>query len=159
MHWWRLAHCAPSHVGVGFDSGPHSGTDSGTCRHDAGRHETRGQGGRGSLGVRRPLRFLAWKLELDDEQLAEVARILAELKTERAQGEVDRARRAAAFADAVAGASFDRERAAGGAALHVAEAERLREVALAALAALHAALDEDQRRTLATLIRSGSFAL
>ena len=42
------------------------------------------------FGVRRPLRFLAHKLELDDRQIGELARILDELKTERAQAEVDR---------------------------------------------------------------------
>src|SRR5258706_12358795 len=40
-----------------------------------------------SFGVRRPLRFLAWKLELDEKQTVELAKVLAELKTERAQAE------------------------------------------------------------------------
>jgi len=41
--------------------------------------------GGGAFGVRRPLRFLAYKLELDERQVSELARILDELKTERAQ--------------------------------------------------------------------------
>src|SRR5216684_1996446 len=40
--------------------------------------------GGGPFGVRRPLRFLAWKLGLDDPQIAELAAILDTLKTERA---------------------------------------------------------------------------
>ena len=45
-----------------------------------------GQPGFGSgWGVRRPLRFLAHKLGLDQKQIAELARILDELKIERAQ--------------------------------------------------------------------------
>jgi hypothetical protein len=36
------------------------------------------------------VRFLAYKLELDERQVGELARILDELKTERAQAEVDR---------------------------------------------------------------------
>ena len=80
MRWWRLAGCGPSYSYAGAGCGPSP------RRHE--RLETRGHtaSGSGSLGVRRPLRFLAWKLELDDEQLGEVAKILGELKTERAQG-------------------------------------------------------------------------
>src|SRR5947209_4344037 len=79
------------------------------------------------LGVRRPLRFLAHKLELDERQVTELARILNELKTERAQGEVDRRRTLAAFADAVAGEQFDAAKAAEGGGLRVQSAERLRD--------------------------------
>jgi len=69
-------------------------------------------GSGGSFGVRRPLRFLAWKLELDEAQVAELAKILDELKTERAQAAVDARRTVAAFADAIAGEQFADARAA-----------------------------------------------
>src|SRR5712691_5167146 len=65
----------------------------------------------GGFGVRRPLRFLAHKLDLDDRQVAELARVLDELKTERAQAEVDRRRTMAAFADALTGDAFDAAKA------------------------------------------------
>ncbi len=52
------------------------------------------------FGVRRPLRFLAYKLELDEQQVAELAKILDELKTERAQASVDDRRSLADFAEA-----------------------------------------------------------
>src|SRR5262245_1345261 len=65
------------------------------------------EGGGGGLGVRRPLRFLMHKLDLDEKQITELARILNELKTERAQAEVDRQRTIAAFADALSGDTFD----------------------------------------------------
>jgi Spy/CpxP family protein refolding chaperone len=151
MRWWRLAGCEPSVAWAGCGPSPR--------RHAT--HETRGHAGSGSgaLGVRRPLRFLAWKLELDDEQLGELAKILGELKTERAQVDVDRARRLAAFADAVSAEPFDAGRAAEGAALRVAGAERLRGATLKALERLHALLTPDQRRTLAYLIRTGSVSL
>jgi len=49
--------------------------------------------------VRRPpLRFLAQRLNLDERQVRELARFLDELKTERAQAEVDRRRTLSAFA-------------------------------------------------------------
>src|SRR6266852_4606704 len=68
----------------------------------------------GGFGVRRPLRFLAHKLALNDRQVGELARILDELKTERAQAEVDRRRTLSAFADAVAGDTFDSAKAGEG---------------------------------------------
>src|ERR1051325_9072677 len=69
-------------------------------------HWTPGEEG-GGFGVRRPLRFLAWKLGLDERQMAELARILNELKTERAQGAVDDRRALTLLADAAAGDTFD----------------------------------------------------
>ena len=68
--------------------------------------------GGGPFGVRRPLRFLAYKLGLDEKQVAELARVLDELKTERAQAEVDNRRTLAEFADALAGEAFDAAKAA-----------------------------------------------
>ena len=123
--------------------------------------EMRGHGGHGHgrTGVRRPLRFLAWKLELEEEQLGEVAKILAELRTERAQGEVDHAKGLAALADAVAADQFDASRAAEGAAARVASAERMRSATVKALEGLHALLTPEQRRTLAYLIRTGAISL
>jgi len=115
--------------------------------------------GFGGFGVRRPLRFLSYKLELDERQVAELARILDELKTERAQAEVDRRRTLSAFADAVGGESFDQARAKEAADLRVATAERLRDAVTRALARIHALLRNDQRERLAYLIRTGVLAL
>ena len=109
--------------------------------------------------MRRPLRFLAYKLELDEKQVAELARILDELKTERAQAEVDRRRSLSGFADAVGGSTFDAGRAGEAAGLRVATAERLRTAITGSLAKLHALLDDDQRARLAYLIRTGVLAL
>lgn len=109
--------------------------------------------------MRRPLRFLAHKLELDDRQVAELAKVLDDLKTERAQAEVDRRRTVAAFADALAGAAFDRSRADEGGALRVQSAERLRDAVITALSKIHALLDHDQRARLAYLIRTGTLSL
>src|SRR5262245_21338721 len=151
MRWWRLAGCEPSYAGAGCGTSPHG--------HGRGmRMEMRGHGPHGGVGVRRPLRFLAWKLELDEDQLGELAKILAELKTERAQGEVDRAKRLAALADAVSAEAFDASRAAEGAALAVASAERMRSASVKALERLHALLEPDQRRALAYLIRTGAIS-
>jgi len=115
--------------------------------------------GGGGFGVRRPLRFLAHKLDLDDSQTAELARILDELKTERAQAEVDRRRTVSAFADALAGDSFDEARGEEGGTLRVRSAERLRDAVLKALRQIHAVLKPDQRTQLAYLIRTGTLTV
>ena len=110
--------------------------------------------GSAGLGVRRPLRYLAWKLDLTPEQLAATARILERLKIERAQAEVENRRSAAALADALEGDAFDGA-AASVAADHRADSARSVQKAVAtALADLHAALQPDQRRRLAMLIRT-----
>jgi Spy/CpxP family protein refolding chaperone len=113
----------------------------------------------GSFGVRRPLRFLAHKLDLDEKQIGELAKILDELKTERAQAEVDRRRTLTAFADALSGDAFDEAKAGEGGALRAKSAERVRDAVLKALHQIHGLLNAEQRVRLAYLIRTGTLAL
>jgi Spy/CpxP family protein refolding chaperone len=108
-----------------------------------------------SFGVRRPLRFLAWKLELDEKQTAELAKILGDLKTERAQADVEGRRAASALADIAAAPSFDLAKAKEATDLKVKGAERVGAALVDALARLHALLDPDQRERLAYLVRTG----
>ncbi len=110
---------------------------------------------RSAFGVRRPLRFLAHKLDLDDTQITALVRILDELKTERAQAEVDDRRSLAEFADAVAGEAFDAAKAASAGERRVQSAARVRETLIRALQEIHALLTPEQRQRLAYLIRSG----
>ena len=157
MHWWRsrqrAAECGPfAGYGPGSRWSEHPAPP--WARHWAAPPDP-GDLGAGAFGVRRPLRFLAYKLRLDDEQVAQLARILSELKTERAQAEVDSHRTLAAFADAVSGSTFDEQRAGEGATLRVKSAERLREVVVKALGSVHALLEPEQRERFAYLIRTG----
>jgi len=115
--------------------------------------------GAGAFGVRRPLRFLAHKLDLDERQIAELARILDELKTERAQAEVDQRRTISAFADALTGDAFDAGKATEGGHLRVKSAEKLRDAVLKALGQIHALLNAEQRGRLAYLIRTGTLVI
>jgi Spy/CpxP family protein refolding chaperone len=115
--------------------------------------------GGGPFGVRRPLRFLAWKLGLAEPQVAELATILNELKTERAQHEVDDRRSLTLLADAVAGESFDAAKATEAATLRVESARRLEEQVTKALGRIHAVLDPEQRGRIAYLMRSGGLAM
>jgi Spy/CpxP family protein refolding chaperone len=116
-------------------------------------------GGGGGFGVRRPLRFLAFKLELDEKQIAELARLLDEVKIERAQAEVDDRRTLSEFADALSGEVFDPVKAASGGDRRVATAQRLRDAVISCIQQLHAILNPEQRAKLAYLIRSGALAM
>ena len=153
---WRCARRAFARGGFGVwgGCGPHHRGGPG----DEGVDDDFGGGG-GGFGVRRPLRFLAHRLNLDERQIAELARILDELKTERAQAEVDRRRTVAAFADAVAGDAFDAAKAAEGGDLRVRSADRLRGAVVKALQQIHALLSAEQRTRLAYLMRSGALSL
>lgn len=159
MHWWsthhRRHHDWRSHAGCGSGGWrSQRDTEDWSERHAAPGEF--GDFGAGAFGVRRPLRFLAYKLRLDEHQVAELARILNVLKTERAQAEVDARRAMAGLADAVAGATFDPQAAGDAATVRVRSAERLRDAVLKALADLHTLLDPDQRARLAYLIRTGT---
>ncbi len=116
-------------------------------------------GGGGAFGVRRPLRFLAYRLNLNEAQVEELAKILDELKTERAQAAVDDRRVTSGFADALGLEQFDPLKAADAGALRVKSAERLRDAVLKALARMHAVLDSQQRAQLAYLIRTGTLSI
>jgi len=116
-------------------------------------------GGGGSFGVRRPLRFLAYRLNLNETQVEELAKILDELKTERAQAAVDDRRVTSGFADALGLDQFDAVKAAEAGALRVKSAERLRDAVLKALARMHGVLDSQQRAQLAYLIRTGTLSI
>lgn len=108
------------------------------------------------LGVRRPIRYLAYKLDLDEAQVRELATILDRLKTARAQGDVDDRRTTADLAGAMEAAEFDEAGARAALDERGRSAEQLRAETLATLRQLHRLLDPEQRRELAYLIRSGS---
>src|SRR5215831_12840161 len=159
MHraFWR--HAQRAFAGFG-SCGVWAGCGPGGRSWEGPAEEDYGEGfGGGGLGVRRPLRFLVHKLGLDERQAGELARILNELKTERAQAEVDRRRTMAAFADALAGDTFDAAKAGEGGELRVKSAERLREAVLKALQQIHAVLKPEQRVRLAYLIRTGRLVI
>ena len=114
-----------------------------------------GFGPGGGFGVRRPLRFLAHKLDLDEKQVMQLARILDELKTERAQAAVDDHRTLAEFADALSADPFDAAKATAAAQRRVESSQRLHATVVRSLEQIHAMLQPDQRLHLAHLIRAG----
>ena len=146
MYWWwkHAAH----------------GADMGGCGPGGGPPpEWRAFAERGAVGVRRPLRFLAMRLGLDEQQTREVARILDDLKTERAQASVDHRRMSAALADVLAAETFDAGAAAEAGTSRLHSAERMRQATVRALERLHGVLRPEQRATLAMLIRTGGVIL
>jgi Spy/CpxP family protein refolding chaperone len=109
----------------------------------------------GNFGVRRPLRFLAHKLDLDEGQIVQLAKILDELKTERAQGAVDERRTLAEFADALGGEQFDTAKAAAARDRRVESNQRISSTVVRSLEKIHAILNPEQRTRLAHMIRAG----
>jgi len=127
--------------------------------HTAHHHYWAGEEFAGGFGVRRPLRFLAWKLGLAEPQLEKFAALINELKTERAQAAVDDRRALTSLADAAAGETFDTAKAAEATKLRVESAARVQQRVVDALAAMHAVLDAEQRGRLAYLLRTGALVM
>lgn len=157
MAWWgarRASRCSPSFS--------HSCGPGPAARHEVHPHDMHHgdfDEGAGPFGVRRPLRFLAHKLGLDERQIAELARVLDDLKTERAQAALDHRRSISAFADLVAGDTFDEARARDAAQQRVKSAEALRDALVKALGRMHALLGKEQREKLAYLLRTGVLSM
>ncbi len=113
----------------------------------------------GRFGVRRPLRFLAWKLGLSESQVTEFAAVLNALKTERAQAEVDDRRAVALLADAAESEPHDGAKAAEAARIRVQSTQRVQQKVLESLARMHALLEPEQRVRLAYLLRTGALVV
>ncbi|MGH7730492.1 MAG: Spy/CpxP family protein refolding chaperone [Candidatus Eiseniibacteriota bacterium] len=112
-----------------------------------------------SFGVRRPLRFLAYRLALDEPQVTALATVIGDLKTERAQAAVDDRRALAALAEAVSAEPFDAARAGEAAALRSKSAEQVQAAVVRGLERMHALLTPEQRTKLAYLLRTGALQM
>lgn len=118
-----------------------------------------GSGGSANFGVRRPLRYLRYHLDLDDGQTRRMASTLNRLKLEREQSRVDAKRANHAVADLLTEDKVTLEQAK--AALHarVASAERLQTELARTISEVSEMLDDDQREQFAELVRSGVISL
>jgi Spy/CpxP family protein refolding chaperone len=166
MAWWKFArqHDGPHERHCG-DEARHEGHEGhewhGRHRGRHGRHEGpdafagHDHDGEGAFGVRRPLRFLSFKLDLDEAQVGELAAVLNDLKTERAQAAVDYRRSTSAIADAIAGEALDAAKLKDATGERVKSAERLRDAVQSAITKIHALLTPEQRGRFAYLIRTG----
>jgi Spy/CpxP family protein refolding chaperone len=113
----------------------------------------------GHSGVRRPLRFLAYKLALSENQVAQFARILDELKVDRAQAEVDERRSLIGIADALASDNLDTTKLSEATNQRVRSAEKVRDAVNRTLQQTHALLSPEQRERLAYLLRTGRIVI
>jgi Spy/CpxP family protein refolding chaperone len=154
---FRYAYCGSGpHGGFGprFGFGRHThGASWSTTTRAANAAFSRHHGP--TMGVRRPLRYLAFKLDLDEAQVRELAGILDRLKTARAQADVDWQRSTADIAGALEAADFDTAAAQRAMDLRGRSAEALRAETLEVLRRVYTLLDPEQRRELAFLVRSG----
>ena len=157
---WKRQRCGESRASAGYASGEGRGWRRAWEYEMAGEDDPGPYGfGGGAFGVRRPLRFLAYKLQLEAAQVGELAKILDEIKTERAQAAVDHRRTLSAFADAISSEAFDRGKAEAAAKLRLESADRVRGAVVTALGRLHELLNQEQRQRLAYLIRTGTLTL
>lgn len=153
--WWRGGSCGPArYCGPGGGPEGHDGPGWGHGHGPGGGDEFGG-----GFGVRRPLRFLAFKLDLEESQVTELAAILNELKTERAQAAVDHRRTTSVLADAVSAEAFDDGKAQAAAAERVKSTDRVQTAVARALGRIHALLDQEQRAKLAYLLRTGALSI
>ena len=122
--------------------------------HEADRFE-----GRSGFGVRRPLRFLAHKLDLNEKQITELARILDELKIERS----GRRRRPVVLSRNSPIRWLAKPSTPPRSRPPVTGASRaprgVRETLTRSLQQIHALLTPEQRERLAYLIRTGILAI
>ena len=155
LHWRRARACAQQAAHLASAPALRGGAHA---AHGGG-YEAAGHGPGPTFGVRRPLRVMAHELELDDEQVEALARIIDELKTQRAQAAVDERRSIGQVADGLLGSEFDRSAVTAAVNLRVQSAERLRDAVVEALASTHALLKPEQRKKLAYLLRSGQLTI
>ena len=120
-------------------------------------YETRRHGG--SFGVRRPLRYLSYRLDLDEEQVRRIAAILDVLKTEREQAALDEARTVTEIATLVPHQELTVDALREALAPRVAAAERMQLAVARAANDIADALDDDQRHEFAYLLNAKSFSL
>lgn len=145
FHQWKRAR-ACAHAAA------HAGGHAAEAYAAASRHG-------GGFGVRRPLRVMSYELELTDEQTATLARLIDDLKTERAQAAVHERRSVGMIADAMLAGELDRDALQAALNLRVQAAEQLRDAVLKTLEQTHAMLEPEQRKKLAYLLRSGAITI
>ena len=132
------------------------GPNSHNSRYESRRH--RGTHG-AAFGVRRPLRYLAYHLDLDDGQVRRIAAIMDRLKTEREQAKLDEARTVTKLASLVTNPEAGVDMFKDALAPRVESAERLQLAIARAVQDIVVELDAEQREDFAYLLNSKTFVL
>ena len=111
------------------------------------------------FGIKRPLRFLIRKLELDEEQVMVVMDAMSDFRIERDQAGIEARRARKVLVSALTGDEFDREKAAEAVEQQVESHRRLREAFVDALERVHGILNAAQREKLSFLLGSLDFEI
>ena len=116
-----------------------------------------------NFGVRRPLRYLSYQLDLDESQRRQIAAALDSVKIEREQAALDEKKMLSELADLVdAGGGddgLDTDSLKSALAARVRSSEQLQKRTAKALKQIAEVLDSDQRQEFAYLIRTGDFRI
>ncbi len=134
-------------------------THASARRHSDSVFETRWHGRGSNFGVRRPLRFLAHRLDLDENQVRRMAAVLNQLKTEREQASLDEKRTVANLANLLIEGTPTLDECKAELAPRVTTAEHMRDETAKATVAICSLLDEDQRAEFVDLLLTGDFRL
>jgi Spy/CpxP family protein refolding chaperone len=97
-------------------------------------------------------------LDLEQAQIAALVEILDDIKTERAQAEVDQRRSHKLMAEAFKAESFDPDKIKNATEQRVTSERRIQETIAAALERLFELLTPEQRAELAHLLRTGALS-
>ena len=123
-------------------------------------YESRWHGNRGrNFGVRRPLRYLTYHLDLDENQTRRMASVLNQLKTEREQAELDEKRTTAELARLLENGTPTLDEARQALAARVESAKVLQEETAKAIVSVSDFLDDDQREQFINLLLTGAISL
>ncbi len=107
------------------------------------------------FGVRRPLRYLSYHLDLDESQRRKVAASVERIKLAREQGELDRKKSDAAVADLLSGDQVSVDELRQAMAPRTETASTLQTTLAKELYEIANVLDTEQREEFAHLLRSG----
>lgn len=117
--------------------------------------------GGASFGVRRPLRYLAHRLDLDESQVRRMASVLNQLKTEREQATLDEKRTVSALAKLMADSETlpTLEEVRQVLAPRLESTDKLNGEIAKAVVSISDFLDDDQRDEFVSLLLTGAISL
>lgn len=117
------------------------------------------KGGSAGFGIRRPLRYLVHRLDLDDSQTRRMAAVLNQLKTEREQAQLDEKRTVTAVAELMSEDTPTLDEVQAALKPRIDSVEKLNTEVAKAVVAISDFLDEDQKDEFVSLLLAESITL
>ncbi len=127
------------------------------CVATSSCYETRKHRG-AHFGVRRPLRYLGYQLDLSENQMRRMSSVLNAIKNEREQSTLDEKRTVTAIADLMAEGTPTLEEFSEALQPRTKNAEQLQTEIARGLVQISDILDEDQREQFIGLLLSGAIS-